>query len=287
MDVLVIGGSGLVGSNVLESGVDAGHDVTGTFHTNDGSTVDRHLDKTSEESVDGVVTEMDPDAIVDTAAFHDVDTCETDRTKAWTVNAEGTQNVAAAAAAVDAHYLYISTDYVFGGNPEDAPYTEGDAVNPVNYYARTKYAGEQAARTASNWTILRTSVVYGLAKPNFVTWALSELRAGEAISIVDDQVSTPTYATDLARACIDVIEAGATGVYHATGPESLSRYEFTRRLADVYGLNPSLVTPISTEEFGQDAPRPADGSLDSSELYDELSWTFAPPTDAFETMNAE
>ena len=154
----------------------------------------------------------------------------------------------------------------------------------MNYYAHTKYAGEQAAKIADRSTVLRPSVIYGLASGNFVTWALGELDAGNEIDIVDDQISRPTFAPDLATACVDVVETGQEGVFHATGPESMSRYEFTLELASVYGYDADLVSPISTEEFGQEAARPRDSSLDSSKLYEALGWEFRAPRAGFEAM---
>jgi dTDP-4-dehydrorhamnose reductase len=284
MEVLVIGGSGLVGSNIVEKAHDLDADVTATYHDNpvDHTTVE--LDKTDAEVTQQVVTDVSPDLIVDTAAFHDVDACETHRNQAWTVNATGTRNVASAANSVNAHLIYLSTDYVFPGNPDDAPYTETDPVAPLNYYAETKYAAEQAANIADRSTILRPSVIYGLENPNFVTWVLSELRDGEEVGIVDDQTSAPTYAVDLAHACLEVYQNELTGLYHATGPQSVSRYEFTETLAEVYGFDTDLVQPISTEELGQDAPRPEDSTLDSSRLYESIEYTFSSPEDAFAKM---
>jgi dTDP-4-dehydrorhamnose reductase len=287
MRILVIGATGLVGTNTTVYAEEGGHDVVGTFHTEPDDINEhagRQLDKEDENAVVELLTEIEPDAVIDTAAFHDVDVCETERDRAWNVNAQGTRNVASAADEIGAYYIFISTDYVFAGNPDETPYVEEDAVSPVDYYAQTKYAGEQAAKIADDCTVLRPSVIYGLAKPNFVTWVLSELRDGESVGIVDDQISTPTYAPDLARACVEVVEDGVTGVYHAAGPESLSRYEFTVHLAEVYGYDTELVDPITTEELGQKAPRPTDGSLDSSRLYDELGWEFRTPRDAIAEM---
>jgi dTDP-4-dehydrorhamnose reductase len=287
MRTLVIGATGLVGTNTTRYADERGHDVVGTFRTEPDES-DKHsgrqLDKENEDAVVELLTETEPDAVIDTAAFHDVDACESERDKAWRVNAQGTRNVVSAADEIGAQYVFISTDYVFAGNPEETPYVEDDAVSPVDYYAQTKYAGEQAAKIADDCTVLRPSVIYGLAKPNFVTWALSELRDGESIGIVDDQISTPTYAPDLARACVEVVENDVTGVYHSAGTVSLSRYEFTLRLAEVYGYDTDLVDPITTEELGQEAPRPTDGSLDSSRLYDKLGWKFNAPKDAFAEM---
>lgn len=285
MHLLVVGGTGLVGTHVVDRVTERGHEVSWTYHTSDDSGPDaRRLDKTDAAAVETLVGDLDPDAVVDAAAFVDVDACETERDRAWTVNATGTGHVARAAAAVDAHYITLSTDYVFPGDPDAAPYGAGDPVAPPNYYGVTKYAAEGAARIADDWTVLRTSVVYGCGPSNFVTWARSELDAGNEVGIVDDQVSTPTYASDLARALVDVAEGGVTGLYHAAGPESLSRFEFTRRLAEAYGYDSSLVDAISTAELGQIAARPTDGSLDSTPLYDRLGWTFRGPSEAFESM---
>jgi dTDP-4-dehydrorhamnose reductase len=185
---------------------------------------------------------------------------------------------------VDAHLVYLSTDYVFRGDPDEAPYDERDAVAPVNYYARTKYAGEVAAAIPSTHIVLRSSVVYGQASDNFVTWALGELEVGEQVGVVDDQTSSPTYAPDLARAAIDVAEGTLTGTYHAAGPTPMTRYEFTVALAETFGHDPSAITPITTAELGQDAPRPTDSSLDSTRLYDRLGDGFREPHEGFVAM---
>lgn len=284
MDVLVIGGSGLVGTNVVQEALDRDFNVLATYHSSESDLTSIQLDKTNAERTREVIEEADPDLVVDTAAFHAVDDCETNRDRAWTVNGEGTRNVAIAANETDAHLVYLSTDYVFSGRPDDAPYSESDPVRPINYYAESKYAAEQAAKVADRTTILRPSVIYGTASSNFVTWALEELEKENAITIVDDQVSAPTYAPDLAKTCLDVGEQSIMGLYHSTGPTSISRYEFTQTLAEVYGLNKDLVSPISSEEFGQDAPRPEDSTLDSSRLYEAIEYNFREPADAFQAM---
>lgn len=287
MELLVIGGSGLVGSNIVEVASNTDTDVYATYHTSPTNQTERQLDKTDTERTAAVIREIEPDIVVDTAAFHAVDECEKKRKRAWDVNAAGTRNVAVAADEHDAHYIYLSTDYVFSGDIADAPYSETDPVSPLNYYARTKYAGEQAAQIADTVTILRPSVIYGINTENFVTWALSELEDGNELDIVDDQVSNPTYAPDLAEACMEIADRKLTGVYHAAGPESLSRYEFTTTLAKVCGYDPDLVSPISTEELGQKAPRPRDSSLDSSSLYATIDHDFCRPNQAFEKILSE
>lgn len=286
MHVLVVGGSGLVGTHLRTLAHERGIDVDATYHTDESTAASIQLDVRDAERTRTVVTDADPDAVVHAAAFHAVDDCESERERAWAVNAQGTRNVAAAADAADAHLVTLSTDYVFGGEPSRAPYVESDPVNPVNFYAETKYAGEVATRIADRSTVLRPSVVYGTGGANFATWALGELEAGEEIGIVDDQTSAPTYAPDLARACLDVVERELTGTYHATGRLGLSRYEFTVTLAEVFGLDADLVAPISTAELGQDAPRPTDSTLDSTRLYDAIDYRFRGPREGFEAMRS-
>jgi dTDP-4-dehydrorhamnose reductase len=284
MHIAIIGASGLVGANLVTECSKRGHTLLGTYYSSENTGELRQLDKTDEREVRSIIGDFDPDVVIDTAAFHNVDQCETEKDRAWQVNAEGTANVAAAAEAHTARYVYLSTDYVFPGDPKTAPYSEADPIKPCNYYAETKYAAEQAAKLASDVTILRTSVVYGLQRPNFVTWALGELEAHKEIDIVDDQTARPTYAPNLARAAIRAVEDDLDGLFHATGPTSSSRYKFTVKLAKAFNLDPDLVSPISTEELGQDAPRPLDSSLDSSRLYGILGWSFDSPRAAFERM---
>ena len=285
MRVLVIGGSGLVGTNIASIASDADADVYATYRESSVDHADIELDKTNAGRTQTVVQEVDPDLIVDTAAFHAVDDCETERDQAWSVNATGTRNAAVAANDTNAHFVYLSTDYVFPGNPAETPYVESDFVNPLNYYAETKYAAEQAAKIADRATILRPSVIYGLVSGNFVTWALGELEGGNELTIVNDQTSAPTYAPDLAEACLKVFKRELTGLYHATGPQSINRYEFTRVLAEEFDFNTELVDPISTEEFGQEAPRPEDSTLDSSCLYEAINYDFKSPREAFVEMH--
>lgn len=282
--VLVIGGSGLVGSAVVEHCRERGHDVTATYLSNPTDATAIRLDETDADAVQDVVRDVAPDAIVDAAAFTDVDGCEQQRRDAFDANVSGTRNAAVAAEEVGAHLVHLSSDYVFAGEVGSGPYREGHPVQPPNFYGETKLAGEVAARICREHTILRTSVVYGAAGSNFATWALEELASGGDLRIVDDQISAPTHVHDLARAMADVIEGGVTGTYHATGPEPISRHEFVRRLAATFGYDPSRVEAISTAELGQEAARPPDSTLDSRRLYDALGWRFSAPSHAFELL---
>lgn len=283
MKVLVVGGTGLLGRNILQQLRERSHKAVGTYYSSNDDNLEMvTLDKTDPEQASSVVNDCNPDAIIDTAAYHNVDNCETNRQQAWNVNAKGTGHMAEAATNVNAHYQYISTSFVFDGN--SAPYSPQDPVSPKNYYGETKYAGETAAKIAGQWTVVRADVIYGLANANYVTWAISELQSENEIRIVDDQRLKPVYAPDIAAACISIIEQKGTGIYHASGPVTCSRYEFTLSLADAFGFDVDLITPITTEEFDQIASRPQNTSLDSTKLHNESGVYFRSPHEAFIEM---
>lgn len=286
MRILVVGGTGLVGSHVVEEAVRRGHDVTSTYHEGRGGPSGEQLDKRDAADVAALVERSEPAAIVDAGAYVDVDGCETDRGHAWDVNAQGTRHLAGAVGG-DVQLIELSTDYVFPGNRDSAPYAPGDPVDPVNYYGRTKLAGEQAVRLADRWTILRTSVVYASEGDNFATWLLDGLSDGDGVDVVDDQVNTPTFARDVASACVDVAESGLTGVYHGAGPERISRYDFALELAEAFGHDPGLIRPTISDTLDLTADRPMDSSLDSSQLQDSIDTDFLTPSEALETMAAD
>lgn len=282
MNILVVGASGLLGNYIMKRFKTRGFEITGTYHTSPKKNGNIKLSKTDEQAVSGLIQKENPDLIIDTAAFHDVDACETQRDKSWSINVTGTRNLAVAAAEEDTHFIYISTDYVFPGTPKHAPYTETDPIQPVNYYGASKYAGEQAAKIADKCTILRSSVLYGLPNQNFLTWILRNLHDNQSIDVVDDQIGSPTYAADLAEACLRVGQQNVTGLFHAGGPDNISRYEFTKELIETCGFRSKDVNPITTEELNQQAPRPFDSSLNSTKLYETIGFQFKNPAIAFE-----
>jgi dTDP-4-dehydrorhamnose reductase len=210
-----------------------------------------------------VLDEARPNAVVHTAAMTDVDDAERRRDEAWAINADGTANVARACAARGVHLVYLSTEYVFDG--EDGPYAEDAPTNPLGWYARTKRAGELAVAAAGgSWTVARSTVLYGYAphlRPNFVLWLLRQLRAGEVVPVVHDQVGSPTLADNLAEMVLALATSRARGVYNTVGATILSRYDFARLAAETFELDPDLVAPISTASLAQPAPRPLRAGL--------------------------
>ncbi len=213
--------------------------------------------------------EARPDVVVHAAAYTDVDGCERDPERAMRANAEGTKNVARAAAAFDARLIYISTDYVFDGR-KGSPYDECDPPNPRSAYGRSKLAGEQAVRENADHAILRTAWLYGQHGRNFVTAILERARKGEPLRVVDDQVGSPTWSRDLAGAIAALVPKSAAGIFHATGAGQCSWFEFAEAILDEAASLGQVarvpVVPISTVELARAAPRPAFSVLGNRRL---------------------
>ena len=176
------------------------------------------------------VAALTPDWVVHAAAATDVDGCEKNPAMAAAVNADGTRRIAEGCRRAGAGLVYISTDFVFDGG-QAIPYVETDAPRPLSAYGRSKLAGEQAVReVAPRWAIARTAWLYGVHGRNFVKTIVTKAAAGESLRVVDDQVGSPTYAGDLARALAQLMAEGLTGVFHLTNAGSCSWFEFTREI---------------------------------------------------------
>jgi dTDP-4-dehydrorhamnose reductase len=216
------------------------------------------LDTTNKQEVLKVMDEFEPDVIVNAAAMTNVDQCERERGLAWRVNVGSVENLAHAAKLVGAHVVHISTDYVFDG--KNGPYDELARPNPISYYGRTKLASENILRTREiPHTIARTMLLYGVGeyvKLNFALWLVKNLGENKPVRITNDQIGNPTLADDLAFAILNIIELERSGLYHVSGSELISRYDFAIALARVFEFDTDLITPVTTAALKQDAPRP-------------------------------
>ena len=230
------------------------------------------LDITSKSDVKSLVTSFRPDVIINAAALTNVDACESQRELAWKINVHGVENLIDVARTLRAKIIHISTDYVFDGLR--GPYAEDDRPNPINYYGKTKLASENVVRTGdTRFAIVRTIVLYGYGKnvkQNFALWAIESLKNGQRIKSVTDQVSNPTYVNDLAFGILRIVEQDGEGIYHVSGSERLSRYDFARRVCDVFGFDPSLIEPVKTEDLHQKARRPLNTGFITLKVETEL-----------------
>jgi dTDP-4-dehydrorhamnose reductase len=209
------------------------------------------LDVTDREAIGAAIADFAPDVVIHTAAWTDVDGCARDPEKAYRANALGTQNVALACAASDAAMVYISTNEVFDGAATE-PYREWDPLHPINPYARSKAAGEWFVRhLLTRFYIARISWLYAhggrnFSNPHHIIQLADELGV---LRVVTDEVSSPTYAPDLAAALAKLIRTEAYGVYHLTNAGYVSRYDYVREVLRVGGREDVPVEPVTLDDF--------------------------------------
>ena len=229
------------------------------------------IDVGSASSVDTCACGLECDVLVNLAAFHNVNECEHDPAAAFQINAAGAGYVARAAHRKRRKVVYFSTDYVFGLDANrDSPYLESDSTGCLNVYGASKIAGEHLVRAATDdHLIVRSSSIFG-AMTSHKGWTFPEMilqRAtkGEQLRVVTDQYMSPTYAPDLARTVIDLLEAGACGTVHVTNSGGCSWYEFASAALEVAGIE-YCIEPVTSDAFPSVARRPRYSRLDSEKL---------------------
>jgi dTDP-4-dehydrorhamnose reductase len=243
MRLLVTGAAGMLGRDVIATAESAGHDVTGLAR--------RDLDITDPAAVRAAVRAARPDAVVNCAAWTDVDRAEEHEADATLINGRGAAHVAAAAPYV----VHMSTDYVFDGRASK-PYAEGDPTGPTSAYGRSKLAGEQAVAAAGDHAIVRSAWLFGLHGRNFVATMLRLAEDRDEVRVVDDQVGCPTFTGHLAPALVEVAERRLTGALHVVGAGSCSWYELAVATFEEARVD-CRVVPVTTAEFLRPAQRPA------------------------------
>ena len=214
------------------------------------------LDVTDRRAVQRAIEQLQPNAVLHCAAYTDVDGAERDPARAMLVNADGTESVARAAYQAGAKMLYVSTDYVFDGEKQ-TPYIEEDGTHPLSRYAESKLEGERrvASLSSEGYLIVRSGWLYGSGK-GFVDWALRRLEAGEVLRAVADQVGSPTWVKDLAEALLVLVEKRLSGTFHVVNRGETDWLGTARVLAELAGVNRSLVEGVSMADLGRPARRP-------------------------------
>ncbi len=218
------------------------------------------LDVTDAEAAARLFDDFAPSVVVNCAAMTQVDECEAEREACWAVNAEAVETLARLCRQHGTRLLQVSTDFVFDG--ENGPYREDARPNPVNFYGRSKLAGENAARGAGmdKWAIARTVLVYGtaekLGRSNIALWLIDKLSKGETLHLVTDQIRTPTYVVDLAAGIEKMIRFQKSGIFHLSGRELLSVHDLGLAVAEVFSLDAALIRPTDATQFQQPAARP-------------------------------
>ncbi|MBI1933828.1 MAG: dTDP-4-dehydrorhamnose reductase [Ignavibacteriales bacterium] len=265
--ILIVGSNGMLGQSLIEM-LKFRSDIELCLSSAEdfsyfGDLNYSKIDIADKKNVKNLVMNFYPDFIINTAAYTNVDKCETERELAWSINVNGVENLAKYSVPSNAHLIHISSDYVFDG--KEGPYTEQDIPNPISYYGRSKLAGENIIKRFNiKNTIIRTNVLFGSTKygrPDFVKWVFDSLTKNQKIKIVTDQINNPTFINDIASAIIEVCDLGKTGIYNIGGNEFLNRFEFTRKIAQFFNLDFSLVEPILTKDLNQPAQRPLKSGL--------------------------
>ena len=223
------------------------------------------------ETMDAIMA-IRPDVVIHAAAYTDVDGCESHIELAHSINGGGTKNVASACRELGSRMVYISTDYVFDGTKSGA-YSENDPTCPINTYGRSKLEGERWFRTmVGQFVIVRTAWLFGRGGNNFVKIILRLAREKGALSVVNDQVGSPTYAVDLSQAISALVEKGCRGLYHITNGGTCSWYEYTREILAMSGLTDVPVQPISSDQLNRAAKRPHNSVLGRGKFEGETGY---------------
>ena len=289
MKVFVTGVAGQLGHDVMNElakrgyegiGSDLALEYSGAADESPVTTMEyRAMDITDADAVSKVLHEVNPDVVIHCAAWTAVDLAEDEDKleKVRAINVDGTANIARCCKELDAKMVYISTDYVFDGQGEEPWQPDCKDYAPLNVYGQTKLDGELAvANTLEKYFIVRIAWVFGVNGKNFIKTMLSVGKTHDRLTVVNDQIGTPTYTYDLARLLVDMIETDKYGYYHATNEGGyISWYEFTKEIfrqavelgCMEYDEEHLTVTPVTTAEYGvSKAARPFNSRLDKSKL---------------------
>lgn len=262
MKIVLIGANGQLGTDISKYFKEKGLEV---FDLKHGDIEVCDFDASSK-----IISGINPDLVINTSAFHQVDVCEDEVLPAFKVNVLGVKNLAEICRETDSILMHFSTDYVFKGDKK-TPYIESDCPDPINIYGISKLAGENAIRYLLNkYYIVRLSGLYGSAGSsgkggNFIELMLRLAKEKKSIKVVNDQTLTPTSTAEVARKLYELIQADDHGIFHMTNSGGCSWYEFAVEIFRLAGLSPDL-TPVPSQEFGAKAKRPEFSVLDNHNL---------------------
>ncbi|MEQ8363272.1 MAG: NAD(P)-dependent oxidoreductase [Cyclobacteriaceae bacterium] len=281
MKILVTGGNGLLGQKLsllldAKEGIDLIATARSPLSIQLKSGRFQLLDITNKAEVDKVISEIQPDVVINTAAMTQVDHCETEREKCWLSNVTAVEYLVKACEKGNAKLIHVSTDFIFDGTV--GPLKEDAKPAPVNYYGESKLAGEQIVQGSKiDWAILRTVLVFGittdLSRSNIVLWVKNSLEQGKVINVVNDQWRTPTLAEDLAMGCYLAATKKATGIFHISGEQMMTPYDIAIETARFFKLDQSLIKATDSTKFKQPAARPLKTGFDITKAKTELGYT--------------
>ena len=271
MNILVTGANGQLGNEIRILTGDSRHNYIYTDVVEAEGNRTTMLDITNAEDVKAMVTNHNIDVIINCAAYTNVDAAEDNEALAEKLNSEAPAILANAMAEVGGLLVHISTDYVFGGDPYNTPCREDQKGTPTGVYGATKLRGEQRI-TASGckYLIIRTAWLYSEFGKNFVKTMLNLTSTKPQLKVVFDQTGTPTYAYDLAKAIVEIVESkkyeGNEGIYHYSNEGVCSWYDFTKMIAEMAGHTECDIQPCHSSEFPSKVVRPSYSVLDKSKI---------------------
>ena len=267
MKILITGANGLLGQKLIsllskERGLQVVATARSINRLPDASPDNVRfalMDVTDRENVIDIIGDYQPDTIIHTAAMTHVDECEQNQEECKRANVDAVAHLIEACETFQVHLIHISTDFIFDGS--DGPLDENARPAPVNYYGQTKLESEELLRNSKcDYTILRTVLVYGAnhdpSKSNIVLWVINKLKNKEEINVVNDQWRTPTLAEDLATGCYLAANKRSLGVFNISGRDLVTPYQMALQVAEVFGLDASLIHETDSETFTQPAKRP-------------------------------
>ncbi len=285
MRVLVTGSNGLLGQKIvslcLKNKIEFLATSLGENRNQDCPNVNyQSLDITIQSEIKSIFNLFKPTHVIHTAAITNVDFCEQHEEECNLINTQAVEYLFNAAKLYEAHFQLLSTDFVFDG--EKGNYSEEDEVNPLSIYGKSKVNAERILLKdeSDNWSIVRTIIVYGtgnnLSRSNIIYWAKDALAKGDKLSIIDDQFRAPTWASDLAWACLEICKHNEKGIYHISGPETMSIFEIVSRIANHFSSSTENLSRSNSKDLNQPAKRPPKTGFNLSKAKRVLA--YAPKT---------
>lgn len=282
MKLLITGSNGLLGQKIVNQCLKHGIDFIATSkgenrNSNCPFNKYRNLDICDKEAIFHCLNSLRPTHVIHTAAMTNVDQCELNPNDCIEINVSATKTLWQAATQFGIHFQLLSTDFVFDGTKGN--YSEEDKPNPLSVYAKSKVDAEKLLAESSNlnWSIVRTIIVYGqgenLSRTNIICWAKEVLTKKQPLRIIDDQFRAPTWADDLAWACIRICKLNKKGIYHISGPETMSVFNIVTRVAKFYGLDTSIIEKTDSSTLNQPAKRPPRTGFDLTKAKTELGYS--------------
>ncbi|MDD6619027.1 MAG: dTDP-4-dehydrorhamnose reductase [Clostridiales bacterium] len=258
MKVLVTGASGQLGYDVVRELTKRGHEAVGVSS--------KEMDITDQAQVEKMITEANVDVVMHGAAYTAVDAAEDNEAQCRLVNANGTENIAVVCKKLDIPMVYISTDYVFDGQGT-RPWEPEDERHPLNVYGQTKYEGELAVQKyLEKYFIVRIAWVFGINGNNFIKTMLKLSKTHDTLTVINDQIGSPTYTYDLARLLVDMMETDKYGIYHATNEGLCSWYEFAVEIFRQADISMNVIPVTSAEYKAAKAKRPFNSRMNKDKL---------------------